>query len=129
MKVPEYSIVGLISEEDFNSQEYYFQKDQEFISTKTKDEEGNLVYSYDSECEYYVFDGYGYYEDVIPLPNYEEEDKRISYMIQRYVETTLTPVKAETVPSGMRLDLVDGRIEGYNLKLIGRFAAIKKIGQ
>jgi hypothetical protein len=29
------------------------------------------------------------------------------------------PVTTRGVPSGMKLDLVNGKIEGYNLKLVG----------
>jgi hypothetical protein len=43
----------------------------------------------------------------------------IPYLVDRYVNTTLTPIRNEAIPSGMKLDLVNGRIEGYNLKLVG----------
>ena len=47
------------------------------------------------------------------------EDALIPIMIQSYLARELEPVTSDSIPSGMRLDLVNGRIEGYNLKLIG----------
>jgi hypothetical protein len=40
-------------------------------------------------------------------------------LIERYFNNNLEPIMSESVPSGMKINLVDGRIEGYNLKLIG----------
>ena len=60
-----------------------------------------------------------YYPVQKPLPSNVSEDDLIPVMIQSYLARELEPVRTDSIPSGMRLDLVNGRIEGYNLKLIG----------
>lgn len=59
-----------------------------------------------------------YYPVQEPLPD-AADDILIPLMIQGYMARELDPVTTDSIPSGMRLDLVNGRIEGYNLKLIG----------
>lgn len=87
--------------------------------------------------QYYITDGSGgyilsadefnenetYYEmSYIPvqfqIPDVESESM-IPLLVQRYVERELEPVMTNSIPAGMKLDLVNGRIEGYNLKLVG----------
>ena len=51
----------------------------------------------------------------------------INQAIQDYVYREFNAVAQDAMPSGMRLDLLNGRIEGYNLKLIGTQVLNNKI--
>ena len=61
-------------------------------------------------------------EEVIVGSNYYDEVyyySDINQAIIDYIYREFTAVVQDATPSGMRLDLLNGRIEGYNLKLIG----------
>lgn len=99
-------------------------RDQLYISV-------NNVYQPIGDADYDSVKNNTFYTmDYIPVQgglSEEEEEKYkeasweelIGIQIAAYKNRELEPVTIEGVPSGMKLNLVDGRIEGYNLKLIG----------
>ena len=111
-----YELLGLISETEFNeeSELYYYNEGQS---------QYYLATSYDSTKEYYRPIGELLYEPILLIDIIEQnltEDTDVTLLlIERYFNNNLEPIMSESVPSGMKINLVDGRIEGYNLKLIG----------
>lgn len=108
----DYSVVAITAEE-YAVGTYY-------IATTSSD--GTVTYSvatgeFDSTGATVYYELY-YYPTQDPLPDVSD-DILIPVMIQSYLTRELEPVTTDSIPSGMRLDLVNGRIEGYNLKLIG----------
>ena len=55
----------------------------------------------------------------VALSLYYNEIGSVNEAIQNYLYREFNAVVQDATPSGMRLDLLNGRIEGYNLKLIG----------
>ena len=112
-----YISIGTIdNQEDFKNNTYYIYDENS--------KEYNMTNIYDPTKEYFIPDESSkFYTPILILDmdkEYGYENAEFTdFMIQRYLTNNLEPVMSESIPSGMKLDLVDGRIEGYNLKLIG----------
>lgn len=116
-KYDNYISIGIIKDQkDFKDNTYYIYDE----SLK----EYNMTNIYDPTKEYFIPDESSEFYIPILVLNMDGEygyntAELTDFMIQRYLVNNLEPVMSESIPSGMKLDLVDGRIEGYNLKLIG----------
>ena len=105
----EYISVGFLSRADFDSTIHYkFNED-------TKEYE--LASTYVDGIEYFIYDII-YAAIYTNPPGLEENDDRVRLMVMTFIRN-LDPIKSTASPSGMKINLVDGCIEGYNLKLVG----------
>lgn len=128
-----YIFVGKIPEGQFRQDKYYVYRNDDFV----------LATKWNKYEEYYEFlpahntqnqalwrgvdkdrgnvynlvrlddDKFGIGDPYTPGREWESEDEKIAYI------EYLTPVMTKALPSGMRIDLISGHIEGYNLYLRG----------
>lgn len=106
---PQYNSVGFLSEEDFNPTIHY--------KLNEETEEYELVSNYIDGIEYFIYEIF--YGAIYVVPsNLTENSNYSSLMVASFI-SSLEAVKSTAPPSGMKLNLVDGCIEGYNLKLVG----------
>lgn len=106
---PNYISVGTLEESDFNSTIHY--EYNESTNSYT------LATSYTEGTEYYIYEPF--YGAIYVAPESLTEDSDyVQLMVISFINS-LEPLKSDAPPSGMKINLVDGCIEGYNLKLVG----------
>ena len=105
----EYNSVGFLKEDEFDATIHYR------LNEETNQYE--LISTYIDGIEYFIYETLYYAVNIIP-PNLTENNDYAQLMIVSFINS-LEAIKSTAPPAGMKLNLVNGCIEGYNLKLVG----------
>lgn len=105
----------LSKEEDFimkKNELYIKNNDDDFIKLTAED-------NFQEDIDYYTIEYIPVTGDLQAFNSDTTEMDIVSASILAYKNRELRPVIANTVPNGMKINLMTGQLEGYNLKLIG----------